>query len=325
MKIFDVIKEFKKSKPYLFSFLGGMIFIIGIFYVSTNLFFTNNNSNKISNKSFPQDYKIISPSIPDSISIFGEDVPLQNFDVFERVEREVLVNTYWHSATILAIKRAARWFPIIEPILAKNNIPDDFKYLAVIESNLDNAVSPAGATGFWQIIKPIGIKYGLEINDEVDGRYNIEKSTQAACDYLNDAFSQFGTWTMAAASYNAGLNGIEKWSGLQKTKNFWNLVLGSETSRYVSRAVAIKLVMGNPSIYGYDLKSDELYQPLKFKEIDLSTSVNDFADYSKSLGINYKTLKLYNPWLRDTSLKNKAGKTYKIKVPEEGSITLIEG
>ena len=325
MKVFDIIVNFKRTRSNLYYFLGGITFLLGLFYISTNLFFTNNNSGKINDKTFPQDYKIISPSIPDSISIFGEDVPLQNFDVYERVDREVLVNTYWHSSTILAIKRAARWFPVIEPILKKNNIPDDFKYLAVIESNLENVVSPAGATGFWQIIKPIGTKYGLEINDEVDERYNIEKSTQAACDYLNDAFSQFGTWTMAAASYNAGLNGIEKWSGLQKTKNYWNLVLGSETSRYVSRAIAIKLIMQNPSLYGYELKTDELYQPLKFKEIDLNTSVEDFADYAKTLGINYKTLKLYNPWLRDTSLKNKSGKTYKIKVPEEGSINLIEG
>jgi membrane-bound lytic murein transglycosylase D len=321
--IFDKIKKLQLIKSNLYYFLGGVIFVLSVFYISTNLFFTNNSYTNKSDNAFPQDYKIISPRIPDTLSIFGEFVPLQNFDVFERVEREVLVNTYWHSSTILAIKRAARWFPIIEPILKKNNIPDDFKYLAVIESNLDNAVSSAGAAGFWQIIKPIGTKYGLEINDEVDERYNIEKSTQAACDYLNDAFSQFGTWTMAAASYNAGLNGIEKWTGLQKTKNYWNLVLGSETARYVSRAIAMKLIMENPSVYGYDLKQNELYQPLKFKEIDLKTSITDFADYAKTLGLNYKTLKLYNPWLRDTSLKNKASKIYKIKVPEDGTIELI--
>ena len=182
---------------------------------------------------FPQDYKIISPKIPDNISIFGEKVPLENFEVYERVDREVLVNTYWHSATILAIKRAARWFPVIEPILKQNNIPDDFKYLAVVESNLENVVSPAGATGYWQFTKAAAIKYGLEVSDEVDERYDLEKSTQAACYYLNEGYSKFGSWTMAAASYNAGVNGIEKWSGLQKAKNYWNLALGSETSRYV--------------------------------------------------------------------------------------------
>ena len=315
----------KKSKTYYF--LAGIFFIIGILFVTTNLFFTQTPgtvTDKNSDGKFPQDYKIISPNIPDSLSLFGEKIPLDNFEVYERVDREVLVNTYWHSATILAIKRAARWFPVIEPILKQNNIPDDFKYLAVVESNLENVISPAGATGFWQIIKPVGTKYGLEINDEVDERYNIEKSTQAACDYLKEAYAKFGNWTTAAASYNAGMNGIDKWSGLQKAKNYWNLVLGSETSRYVSRIVAMKLIMENPDNYGYDLKEVDLYKPLKFKEVDLNTSVKDFADYAATLEINYKTLKLYNPWLRDTSLKNKNSVVYKIKVPEEGNISLIK-
>ena len=315
----------KKSKAYYF--LGGVFTVIGILFITTNLFFTHPaglTSKETGDGKFPQGYKIVSPNIPDSLSLFGEKIPLDNFEVYERVDREVLVNTYWHSATILAIKRAVRWFPVIEPILKQNNIPDDFKYLAVVESNLENVVSPAGATGFWQITKPAGTKYGLEINDEVDERYHIEKSTQAACDYLKEAYARFGNWTMAAASYNAGMNGIDKWSGLQKAKNYWNLVLGSETSRYVARIVAMKLIMKNPDNYGYDLKEDDFYKPLKFKEVDLNTSVKDFADYATTLEINYKTLKLYNPWLRDTFLKNKNSVAYKIKVPEDGSILLIK-
>ncbi|HQJ45329.1 MAG TPA: lytic transglycosylase domain-containing protein, partial [Ignavibacteriaceae bacterium] len=221
-------------------------------------------------------------------------------------------------------KRAARWFPVIEPILKQNNIPDDFKYLAVVESNLDNVVSPAGATGYWQFIKSAAKQYGLEVTDEVDERYNVEKSTVAACKFLNTAYNMFGSWTMASSSYNAGSSGIEKWSGIQKATNYWNLVLNSETSRYVARIIAMKLIMENPAAYGYDLRPEDLYQPLKFKEVELSSSVTDFADYAISLGINYKTLKLYNPWLRDTSLKNKDKKLYKIKVPEEGSIKLIK-
>ncbi|OQY73005.1 MAG: murein transglycosylase [Ignavibacteriales bacterium UTCHB2] len=298
-----------------------------LMFLSAKLFLTdksiaaNNDSN---NEYFPQDYRIISPKIPDHITIFGEDVPLDNFEVYERVEREILVNTYWHSATILAIKRAARWFPVIEPILKQNNIPDDFKYLAVVESNLDNVVSPAGATGYWQFIKSAAKQYGLEVTDEVDERYNVEKSTVAACKFLNTAYNMFGSWTMASSSYNAGSSGIEKWSGIQKATNYWNLVLNSETSRYVARIIAMKLIMENPAAYGYDLRPEDLYQPLKFKEVELSSSVTDFADYAISLGINYKTLKLYNPWLRDTSLKNKDKKLYKIKVPEEGSIKLIK-
>ena len=314
----------KKSKTYYF--LAGALSVLGIIFISTNLFFTQNTIAAIDENQdslFPQDYKIISPKIPNNLIIFGEGVPLDNFEVYERVDREILVNTYWHSATILAIKRAARWFPIIEPILKQNNIPDDFKYLAVVESNLENVVSPAGATGYWQFIKSAAKQYGLEVTDEVDERYDVIKSTEAACKYLNTAYQMFGNWTMSASSYNAGLSGIDKWSGLQKTTNYWNLVLGSETSRYVSRIIAIKLIMENPSAYGYDLKEEDLYKPLKFKEVELNTSVTDFAEYASTINVNYKTLKLYNPWLRDTKLKIKSGVTYKIKVPEEGSINLI--
>jgi hypothetical protein len=327
MRVLSLLKQmiFERSKMYYF--LAGVLSVVGLLFISTNLFFTHNTNVAADDKpdgSFPQDYKIVSPKIPVNISIFGEGVPLENFEVYERVDREILVNTYWHSATILAIKRAARWFPVIEPILKQNNIPDDFKYLAVVESNLDNVVSPAGATGYWQFIKSASKQYGLEVNDEVDERYDVEKSTIAACKYLNTAYQMFGNWTMSASSYNAGISGIEKWSGLQKAKNYWNLVLGSETSRYVSRIIAMKLLMENPPAYGYDLKEADLYKPLKYKEVELDTSVTDFADYAATLGINYKTLKLYNPWLRDTSLKNKNGVVYRIKVPEEGSIKLIQ-
>jgi len=326
MSILLRLKEIftKKSKTYYF--LAGALSILGIIFISTNLFFTQNTIAAIDENQdvlFPQDYKIISPKIQNNVTIFGEGVPLENFEVYERVDREILVNTYWHSATILAIKRAARWFPIIEPILKQNNIPDDFKYLAVVESNLENVVSPAGATGYWQFIKSAAKQYGLEVTDEVDERYDVIKSTEAACKYLNTAYQMFGNWTMSASSYNAGMSGIDKWSGLQKTTNYWNLVLGSETSRYVSRIIAMKLIMENPSAYGYDLKEEDLYKPLKFKEVELNASVEDFAEYASILGVNYKTLKLYNPWLRDTKLKIKSGVTYKIKIPEEGSINLI--
>lgn len=313
----------KNSKRYYF--FVGITSIMAVFFIATNLFFTNNNAADDGlDKKFPQNYKIVSPAIPNSISIFNEGVPLENFEVYERVEREVMVNTYWHSSTLLAIKRAARWFPVIEPILKQNNIPDDFKYLAVVESNLENVVSPAGATGYWQFIKSAAKQYELEVGDEIDERYDVEKSTQAACNYLKDSYKTFGNWTMSASSYNAGISGIEKWSGLQKSTNYWNLVLGSETSRYVARIIAMKLILQNPADYGYDLKDKDLYLPLKYKEIELNSSVENFADYATTIGINYKTLKLYNPWLRDTSLKNKNSVSYKIKVPGEGSIILIK-
>lgn len=326
----NLLKQLKDTilnmnKTFYYSFV--VIAITGLIFLFAQLFFTDKSiaaMDETNNVLFPQEYKIISPKIPNSITIFGEGVPLENFEVYERVDREILVNTYWHSATILAIKRAVRWFPVIEPILKQNNIPDDFKYLAVVESNLENVVSPAGATGYWQFIKSAAKQYGLEVTDEVDERYDVVKSTVAACKYLNTAYQMFGNWTMAASSYNAGISGIDKWSGLQKTTNYWNLVLGSETSRYVSRIIAMKLIMENPTAYGYDLKQEDLYEPLKFKEVELNTSVSNFAEYASTLGVNYKILKLYNPWLRDTSLKIKNGVTYKIKIPEEGSINLIK-
>ncbi len=310
-----------KLKPAYFFAFG--IIVTALLFA---LIFGFQSNNQISNgeKQISSQFIITQPEIPDEVYLFGEKVPLENFEVYERLDREIIVNAYWHSATILALKRANRWFPVIEPILKRNNIPDDFKYLAVAESNLENVVSPAGATGFWQFIKSAATEYGLEVNNEVDERYDVEKSTEAACKYLKDAYRKFGSWTMAAAAYNAGMNGIDKWSGLQKAKNYYNLVLGIETSRYIARVAAIKIIMENPQKYGFHLTEQDLYKPLKYKEVVLDSSVTDFADYATSLGINYKTLKYFNPWLRDTSLKNKNGKKYIIRIPEEGSIKLID-
>lgn len=310
-----------KLKPAYFFAFG--IIVTALLFA---LIFGFQSNNQISNgeKQISSQFIITQPEIPDEVYLFGEKVPLENFEVYERLDREIIVNAYWHSATILALKRANRWFPVIEPILKRNNIPDDFKYLAVAESNLENVVSPAGATGFWQFIKSAATEYGLEVNNEVDERYDVEKSTEAACKYLKDAYRKFGSWTMAAAAYNAGMNGIDKWSGLQKAKNYYNLVLGIETSRYIARVAAIKIIMENPQKYGFHLTEQDLYKPLKYKEVVLDSSVTDFADYAATLGINYKTLKYFNPWLRDTSLKNKNGKKYIIRIPEEGSIKLID-
>jgi len=281
-------------------------------------------ANQTADDIFPQQYKIVSPKMPGYMEFAGEVVPLKNFEVWERMEREFIVNTYFHSSTILAVKRAGRWFPVIEPILKRNNIPDDFKYLCLAESNLENVTSPSGAKGFWQFIESAAEKYNLEINSQIDERYHIEKSTQAACDYLNDAYQMFGTWSMAAASYNMGTNGIENQIERQKSNNYYNLMLGIETSRYLPRIIALKYIMQDRESYGFDITRDELYAPLKFYEINLDSSVTDFADYAASFGLDYKTLKLYNPWLRDNYLSNRTRKVYKIKIPEHGSIELID-
>lgn len=316
----------KTNKSNFYYFFLDIMVTIGsgllliIFLLSDN----TSNANNYPDENFPQGYRIVSPEIPAYLEFAGEKIPTENFEVFERMEREFLSNTYWHSATILAIKRANRWFPVIEPILKKNNIPDDFKYLAVAESNLENVVSPAGATGFWQFMKEAGEKYGLEINSQVDERYHLEKATEAACKYLQDSYNMFGSWIASAASYNMGQDGVKKQQERQKARNYFNLVLNSETSRFVARIVSLKYILQNPEKYGYDIKDEEKYKPLEFSEITLDSSVADLADYSQRIGMNYFILKMYNPWLRDNFLTNKLRTAYTIKLPSEGSIEIIK-
>ncbi len=316
----------RAAKQKLYYFLLGAVSVVVILFIPGSVLSDETAALKSysTDIEFPQGYKIVSPPVPNYLEFAGESVPLENFDVKERIEREFIVNTYFHSSTILALKRANRWFPVIEPILKKYNIPDDFKFLCVAESNLENVVSPAGATGFWQFMKAAAKKYGLEVNSQVDERYNVEKSTEAACKYLKDAYDKFGSWMTAAGSYNMGVDGMEKQIERQKATHYYNVVLNSETSRYVSRIIALKEIFNNPAKYGYDIKKDELYQPLKYHEVVLDSSVSDFADYAAYYGINYKTLKLYNPWLRDNYLSNRSKKKYKIKIPDEGSIEIIK-
>ncbi len=301
----------------------GMLILFSSFYTeyeSTELPKTNKTEDS---SFFPQDYKIVSPKIEGKYFFCGEEVPIKNIDVKERLERELIVNTYWHSLTLLSLKRANRWFPIIEPILKKNNIPDDFKYLALTESMLTNAVSPAGAVGFWQFKKEAAREYGLEINSEIDERYHIEKATEAACKYLADSYKKYGNWTLAAASYNYGKSGIDEQIEKQKTNNYYNLVLPEETSRYIFRIVAIKEILNNPRRFGFYYDENNLYQPYQTYEIAVNKEVKSWADFAKAHGINYRILKMLNPWLRKHYLKNKKHKTYKIKLPVEGSIYVI--
>ena len=263
----------KNSKSNFYYFFLGITVTISLIIFLVTIFLTDNTTNANGNpdEDFPQGYRIISPEIPTYLEFAGEKIPTENFEVYERMEREFLSNTYWHSATILAIKRANRWFPLIEPILKKNNIPDDFKYLAVAESNLENVISPAGATGFWQFMKPAGEKYGLEINSQVDERYDVEKSTEAACKYLNDSYNMFGSWITAAASYNMGQDGIKEQQGRQKSNNYFNLVLNSETSRFVARIVSLKYIVQSPEKYGFEITEEKKYKPLAYDEVTLDS------------------------------------------------------
>lgn len=271
-------------------------------------------------KEYPQNYQIISPAIPKETDFCGERTPLENYEVRERLDRELVVNTYWHSFTLLTIKRANRWFPVIEPILKKNNIPDDFKYLALIESGFEQVTSPAGAVGFWQFTEFSARQYGLEVNAEVDERYNIEKSTQAACDYLNYAYSKFKSWTLAAASYNFGVPGIEKQVSRQREKDYYKMLFGAETSRYILRIIAMKEILKNPARYGFLIKDADLYQQIETYDVEVDSSVKDLALFAIQKGYNYKILKNFNPWLRDNILPNKSAKKYIFKFPKDSNI-----
>lgn len=286
--------------------------VIGIFSIILVVTSSKSDTTKFKSES------ISGVPIPEKIEFAGEQVPTQYFDVKEGLERELLVNRYWHSQTLLLIKRAKRYFCLIEPILKKNHVPDDFKYLALAESGFANVVSPSGAVGFWQFIPTTGKQYGLEINSEVDERYNLEKSTEAACKFIIDSYNAYGNWTLAAASYNCGRSGLSKQIQRQYSKNYYDLLLNDETARYIYRIIALKLVIGNPSAYGFELSENDLYQPIPFNEITISDSVKDLALFAFQQGTNYKILKLLNPWLRNNSLTNKDKKSYIIKIPAEG-------
>ena len=263
-------------------------------------------------------YNVKSIRLPDNVTFAGEKMPLDNFDTRESLEREILTSAYRHSSTILIIMRAHRYLPIIEKILKKNNVPDDFKYLVAAESEYSNMVSPAGATGFWQIMPETGREEGMEINTVVDERYDVEKSTQFACDYFLKSYEKFGNWTLAAASYDGGRAAIDEQIDIQHQKNYYDLLFSDETARYIFRVVAYKLLIVDPERYGFKIPAKDLYPELKYFEVKVDSSVSDFSAFAEKFGTNYKMLKFLNPWLRKPFLTPKPNKEYLIKIPAEG-------
>ena len=251
----------------------------------------------------------------DDITFAGERVPLEMFNIRERYERELLSTCYFHSNTMLLVKRSSRWFPVIEPILKKYGIPDDFKYLCVAESTLTNAVSPAGAVGFWQFMEATGKEYGLEINKEIDMRYNVEMETEAACRYFLKSYEIYHNWTLVAASFNAGTRRLSKFLKEQKVHSYYDLLLSDETERYIFRILAFKTILNNPEKYGIYVSKNLEYQPFKYKTVVVNESVDSWADFAIEHDITYKLLKIFNPWLRAQSLKVKKGEVYEIKIP----------
>ncbi len=297
------------TKIKLMKHLNKTFFLFAIFLICGFLIYASSYQN------VPKKNHVDYPS---EMDFCGEKVPTNQADVKERLDREMLVNINLNASTAILIKRANKVFPIIEPILAKYNVPDDFKYLAVIESGLINAISPSGAKGVWQFMPGTAKESKLEITEQVDERYHIEKSTQAACEYLIKAKNKFGNWTVAAASYNGGITGLQNHINFQQTSDYYNLWLTDETARYMFRILALKEIMKNPEKYGYLIPKEALYPKINTKKIMIDSSITNLSTFAISQGINYKILKTHNQWLRDKKLDNPTKKTYEIEIPIEG-------
>ena len=306
----------------LFYFLASVVLLLVVsrlFVYSTGI----KSDDELHQEQFTTQYRIFSVLQPNNLNFAGEDVPIYSPEIWERIDKELLKNIYWQSNTMLYFKRANKYFPIIEPILRKYKIPDDFKYLAVIESGLENVVSPSGAAGFWQIMKTTGREFGLEVNKDIDERYNLEKATIVACEYLLEAYSKFGNWTMSAAAYNMGMNGAARRIQQQSSDNYYNLYLNSETARYVFRIIAVKEIMQNPTKYGFVFRDKDLYNMPDLKTIEVDSTITNLYDFANHHGVNYKILKQFNPWLRSTSLPDKSRKKYFLKLPTDSNLLVF--
>jgi len=316
--------EDKNSSKYKSNLSKVLVFlsVVAFCVITGGLFFSSRpaaNNRMVETSAGSQEIFFTAVALPEKLDFATEEVPLGNFDVRESLDREMLIVANFHSQELLYLKKTNRYFSIIEPILKKNEIPDDFKYLALAESGfLDKIVSPAGAVGIWQFMKDAALEYGLEVNEEVDERYHIEKATEAACKYLRHSFEMYKSWTMVAASYNAGVAGMNRQIEVQDSRNYYDLLLNEETSRYIYRILSLKLIISDPVKYGFKISDDEKYPIIPFKEVKVAGSVKSFTEFARSNNINYKLFKQFNPWLRQPDLKNPKGKIYTVKIPEVG-------
>ena len=296
--------------------LAQRILLLLIISIVTILFYNANRKTETNPElQTHKGYKIKALKLPNGLNLAGERVPVEINDVKERMERELLINTYWQSNGILLLKRANKYFPILEPLLKKYNLPDDFKFLALAESGFTDETSSAGAAGMWHFMRTTGKEYGLEINDNVDERYNIEKSTKVAAEYLIKSKEKLGSWTLAASAYNAGNYGISRRLEAQEVTNYYDAKLPNETERYVFRILALKEIISNPKKYGFIFDKEDLYTTQETRVVKVDTAISNLTLFAKEFGMNYKEFKIHNPWLREHHLNNESRKLYKISVP----------
>lgn len=302
----------KKTYWYLIVSILIIISTLSITFAITQQYSHHNNNDLI-----PNYYRNSgsTPPLPSRLQFANEEVPLDVYYVREALDKELIINCYQHSKTLQIIKRSGRFFPVIEPILKEEGVPEDFKYLCVAESALDNVVSPAKAAGFWQFLPTTAKNYGLEVRDEVDERYHLEKATRAACKYLKNSYNKYNSWALAAAAYNMGDGNVNICSSKQECSSYWDLNMNSETARYVYRILAYKLIMDNPRIYGYDYCEAQLYHPIPYKEVVVTSSIPDLYVFARDQDCSYKELKMLNPWLRSSKLTISDGSSYTIRIP----------
>lgn len=295
--------------------------IFVLFFLIFCSFSSNCQSPKNERKNTENKIVYYAPEIPEVADFCGEKVDLTNYYLRERYDRELLSFSYWHSQLFILIKRANKFFPMIEPILKEEGVPDDFKYLALIESSLDQrAISSAKAAGIWQILADTAKEYGLEVSEDVDERYNLEKSTVLACKYLKKTYEQTGSWATAAASYNTGRGRVLSQIEIQQTNNYFDMLFSEETNRYVFRMIIAKQILVDPQKYGFYLKKEELYYFPDYEIVEVDSSIPNLTNFAKNYGSNYQLLKDANPWLRTNKLENKGKKTYQIKIPKEDAV-----
>lgn len=299
-------------------FLVLVVGIAGVFIFATG---DEKDSDRDYRGAFQRHYKIFTPELPVKADFAGEKVPLDDILVRESFDREILAFTFMHSTTQQMFKRANRYFPVIEPILMRYHVPDDFKFLAIAESNLGDVTSLAGAEGVWQFMTTTGRKYGLEVNAEIDERYNLVKATEAACKYLIEAHDTFGDWTLAAASYNRGISGMVRVLRSQKVKSYYDLYLNEETARYIFRILAAKEIYENPTKYGFYLKETDFYPPVKTYTLVVDTTISDLPGFALDRGITYRIIREFNPWIHGYSLPNKSRRTYILTLPEKNALS----